>query len=357
MLTATLNDAMLVFDVLFIDSLLGRGKGRLRAPKSWWWSIFFLFLKGFTRICKHASIISFFFFSCVSEAKQLQLNVVKMSSSRSATSTGTHRDAMNACLLDGSSSRSSRIMQCDHSETFKVRKNMFAFGCGGPWVRQRFRPFRTDVPRELQVTSEHRQIHMHHHCKRWMMLTCTSSQRRGVSGLSTEKEDTSYWREAGAPLLFSFLLCQTWKRWHAKQKNEKAAARLSRGAEASMQSEVDCGDLRNDSVVILAQTLASCVIHGAVPSGSYGCYLITMLMMFRRAALNCEHALPSLPLVLVLCGAALFLVVVPASPTDCTSPLPFNFLYTPLIWMHVTQMRDEEREKCCWRHRSTRLAL
>lgn len=89
----------------------------------------------------------------------------------------------------------------------------------------------------------------------------------------------------------------------------------------SARSEVGRGDLRNDSVVILAQTLASCVIHGAVPSGSYGCYLITMLMMFHRGALNCERALTSPLLVSVLCSATLFLVAAPASPTDRTSPI------------------------------------
>lgn len=37
-----------------------------------------------------------------------------------------------------------------------------------------------------------------------------------------------------------------------KEKNKEAAAWLSQEAEASVRSEVGCGDLRNDSVVILA---------------------------------------------------------------------------------------------------------
>lgn len=72
--------------------------------------------------------------------------------------------------------------------------------------------------------------------------------------------------------------------------------------------------------MILAQTLASCVIHGAVPSGSDGSYLITMLMMFHHGArLIAERALTSPPLVSVLCSASLFLVGVPASPADCNN--------------------------------------
>lgn len=118
-----------------------------------------------------------------------------------------------------------------------------------------------------------------------------------------------------------------------KKKKKEAAAWLSQAAKASVQGEVGCGDLRNDSVVISAQTLASCVIHGAVPSGSYGSYLITMLMMFHRRALNCEHALTSLLLVSVLCRATLFLVVALASQTDRASPLPFDFLDTSFVWM------------------------
>lgn len=119
-----------------------------------------------------------------------------------------------------------------------------------------------------------------------------------------------------------------------KERYEKAGARLSQGTEASVQSEVGCGDLRNDSVVILAQTLASCVIHGAVPSGSYASYLITMLMMFHRGALNCDRALTSLPLVSV-CVARRCFVVVPASPTECPSPLDFDFLRATFIWIHA----------------------
>lgn len=55
---------------------------------------------------------------------------------------------------------------------------------------------------------------------------------------------------------------------------------MSQGVEASAENDVGYNELRNHSVVILAQTLASCVIHDPVPSGSYDSYLITMLMMF-----------------------------------------------------------------------------
>lgn len=79
---------------------------------------------------------------------------------------------------------------------------------------------------------------------------------------------------------------------------------LERGNEAYLgKAEACCGvehvrrhkefrrqcrrDVGRTELVILAQTWASCVIHDPVPSGSYGCYLITILMMFSPTRPNC----------------------------------------------------------------------
>lgn len=77
--------------------------------------------------------------------------------------------------------------------------------------------------------------------------------------------------------------------------------------------------------------------------------------MFHRGALNCDRALTSLPLVSV-CVARRCFVVVPASPTECTSPLDFDFLRATFIWIHANANAwKKRREKCSWHSGSTRL--